>query len=173
MARKILLLTAILLIAKTSLFAQTQEEIIAPRPLNSINLNLLGNASLISIDYERQFIIRPTLILSGKLGIGYNEEFMLCIYGECPSPDTYLTIPHHVTGNIGKGKHFFEFGIGGAIINGNTTRPYLLYPIIGYRFLPLKSKKINFRIFGQIPLSGFDVGGVIFSPIGLNLGISF
>ena len=94
------------------LFAQNQEEIVDARPLNSINLNLLGDASLISINYERQFLVSPAFILSSKLGLGYNFEFI--IFG---NPEHYLTIPHHITGNIGKGRHFFEFGLGGTIIN--------------------------------------------------------
>lgn len=150
------------------LFAQNQEEIVDARPLNSINLNLLGDASLISINYERQFLVSPAFILSSKLGLGYNFEFI--IFG---NPEHYLTIPHHITGNIGKGRHFFEFGLGGTIINGNTTQPYILYPIVGYRILPLKSNEITFRIFGQIPFSGIETDDILFIPFGLNLGVSF
>jgi hypothetical protein len=150
------------------LFAQKSEEIIETRPLNSFNINLLGDASLISFNFERQYLISSTFILTSKIGLGYNKEFL--IFGS--NQEHYLTIPHHITGNIGKGKHFFEFGLGGTIISGNTTQPYLLYPIVGYRILPLKSNEINFRIFGQIPF--FETHATIpFIPLGLSLGISF
>lgn len=173
MTRKIILLT-LLLIAGATLFAQGQEEINNDRPLNSINLNLLGDASLISLNYEKQSLLSPTFILSSKLGLGYNEEFQLCIFGPCSSPpEKYLTIPHHITGNIGKGIHFFEFGLGGTIIYGKTSQPYFLYPIVGYRILPLKSGKFNFRIFGQIPFSGLEADDILFIPFGLNFGVSF
>jgi hypothetical protein len=134
----------------------------------------LGDASLFSINYERQFLVSSTIILSSKFGLGYNEEFKLCIIGPCSSsPEKYLTIPHHITGNFGKGKYFFEFGLGGTIINGNTNQPYLLYPIVGFRTLPLMSNKFNFRIFGQIPFSGLETEDIIFIPFGVSLGISF
>ena len=127
---KIILLT-ILFCGMTMLFAQDQEEIAIPRPLNNIGLNLFGDASIISINYERQFEVKQNFLLSSKLGYGYNEEFQLCIFGPCQPPETYRTIPHHITGNFGKGKHLFEVGLGGTFIMGNTTQPYLLYPIVG------------------------------------------
>ncbi len=173
MIRKIVLLIILLLTGRV-LFAQNQEGIIKARPINNINLNLLGDASIISVNYERQIIVSSIFILSSKLGLGYNEEFQICIWGPCSTPsEKYLTIPHHITGNIGKGKHFFEFGLGGTIINGNTTQPYLLYPIFGYRILPLNSNKLNFRIFGQIPFSGTETEDILFIPFGLSLGVSF
>ncbi|MGB4291539.1 MAG: hypothetical protein WBJ37_01485 [Bacteroidales bacterium] len=106
MMRKIVLLT-ILLFTGRALFAQNQEDIIDSRPLNNISLNLLGDVSIISINYERQILVCPTFILSNKLGLGYNEEFEFCIFGPCSPPEKYLTIPHHITGNIGRGRHFF------------------------------------------------------------------
>lgn len=169
---KIVLLT-ILLFAGRLLFAQNEDDIIDSRPLNNISLNFLGDASIISFNYERQFLVNSSFILSNKLGFGYNEEFEFCIFGPCSAAEKYLTIPHHLTGNIGKGKHFFEFGLGGTIITGNTTQHYLLYPIVGYRILPLKSNKLNFRIFGQLPFSGIVTDDILFLPFGLNFGVSF
>jgi len=167
-------LVLILLTSGIAIFAQNKNELVYPRPFNSIDLNLLGDASIISINYDRQFLVSPSFILSGKIGLGYNQEFQLCVFGPCSSPPhKYLTITHHITGNFGKGRHFFEFGLGGTIIIGNTTQPYLLYPIIGYRFLPLRSDKLNFRIFGQIPLTGLETDDIMFLPFGLSLGISF
>jgi hypothetical protein len=84
-----------------------------------------------------------------------------------------LTIPHHLTANIGRKKHFFEFGFGGTYISGVTTEPYFAYPTVGYRFLPLKSDKLNFRVFSQIPFTGIDTEDIIFMPLGVNIGISF
>lgn len=170
--KKIILIT-ILLISTTILFAQNHEKIIDIRPLNGINISLSGDASIFSINYERQFLVRPTFILSSKLGLGYNKELRFCIFSSCTPERTYLTIPHHITGNIGKGIHFFEFGLGGTIIKGNTTQPYLFYPIIGYRILPLKPGKFSFRIFGQLPFSGLLTDDISFFPFGLSFGASF
>jgi hypothetical protein len=155
------------------LLAQTTDLELNTRPLNNINLNFLGDASLFSLNYERQFVITPKLILSSKLGLGYNEEFQICIWGPCSPPESYITIPHHFTSNFGKGRHFFEFGVGGAVILGKTEHPYLLYPIAGYRFLPLKSDRLNFRVFGHVPFSGLDLNDFMFVPFGVNIGYSF
>ena len=108
------------------------------------------------------------------MGFGYNEEFQICFSGPCSSPpEKYATIPHHITGNLGQRKHFFEFGLGGTIFNGNTNQKYLIYPIVGYRIVPLASGKVNFRIFGQIPFSGLETEDIISIPFGLTLGVKF
>lgn len=172
MISKVLLVA---LITTTSFisFSQQQEEIIDERPLNNIYINLLGDASRVSINYERHFLVGTTFNLTSKLGLGYNEEFN---FGGS-SPDKYFTLPHHITGNLGKGRHFFEFGLGGTFLTGNKTLFYYLYPTIGYRISPLKSKKINFRIFGQLPLYKYDkldqLNDFTLLPIGLSMGISF
>ena len=169
----VVLLTTISLMS----FSQKQEEIIDTRPLNNININLLGDASRVSINYERQFLVSTTFNLTSKLGLGYNQEYQLCLGGGCGPPDKYFTLPHHITGNLGKGRHFFEFGFGGTFLTGNKTLFYYIYPTIGYRISPLKSKKINFRIFGQVPLYKFDrldqLNDFIFLPFGLSMGMSF
>ena len=158
----------------SALFAQNQEEDVKTRPLNSIYTNLLGDASLISVNYERLYSLSPTFILSSKVGLGYNIDFQLCLFGTCPPPKEYLIIPHHITGNIGERRVFFEFGLGGSLILGETTQPYLMYPIVGYRIHPLKSNRVNFRIFAQIPLTkGFIIDDILFSPVGVSLGLSF
>jgi hypothetical protein len=117
---KKLILSIVFVIIGIVLFAQNNDDSTATRPVNSFNLNLFGDASLISVDYERIFLIDPIFILTSKIGLGYNEEFQTCInlFGpsDCSPPDKYLTIPHHITGNLGKGQHFFEFGLGRTII---------------------------------------------------------
>ena len=139
--RKTVLIT-ILIIACTTGFAQNSEQYIEKRPLNSFSINLLGDASIFSINYERQFFIGSIFILTGKLGLGFSEEPHLCSSEELclPSID-YLTIPHHITGNLGKGNYFFEFGIGGTSITGHEMQFYVFYPIVGFRVLPLNSGK--------------------------------
>lgn len=167
-----LLYIAGLLVASVG-FAQPPVDYLQQRPLNSISLGLLGDASLISVQYERLFVVSRHLVISGKIGFGYNEEYYLFCFGPCGPPNRYLTIPHHITGNLGEGAHFLEFGIGGTLINGETTQPYMIYPIIGYRILPLKSGRLNFRIFGEIPFYGIEAEDILFIPGGFSLGISF
>lgn len=166
------ILTILLFSTWLILCAQDQEEILNARPLNSVSLNLLGDVSLISINYERLIPVSPAFILSNKLGLGHNEEFRICLFGSCPPAREFFTIPHHITGNIGKGIHFFEIGLGGTIVNKN--QPYYFYPIVGYRILPRRSARVNFRLFGLLPLSVSSANELLFiSPFGLNLGISF
>ena len=81
------------------------------RPLNNINVNLMGDAGIFAIMYERLIPVSSNFFLTGKIGVGRSEEFQLCIYGTCdfPPPDKYTLVPFQITGNIGSGRHFFEF----------------------------------------------------------------
>ena len=56
------------------------------RPLNNISLNILGDASILSINFEKLYLVRKSFILTTKFGLGYNQEFRLCIFGPCSSP---------------------------------------------------------------------------------------
>ncbi len=152
------------------LFAQSNNDSILVRPKNNISINLLGDASLVSVNYERLFVINPSFFITAKLGIGYNEEF--CLFG-CDDREKYLTIPQHITGNFGKGKNFFEFGLGGSIISGHTVQDYTLYPMVGYRLQPLKSDKLNFRVYLQYPVTGSAMDEILFIPIGFSFGYCF
>lgn len=169
------ILLPILLFTGLNLIAQDQDSIFNPRPLNNINLNIFGDASLISVNYERQFSVNSKFLISSKFGIGYNQTYNIL---STEKELKYLTLPHHITGNLGKGRHFFEFGLGGTAIIGNTNKPYFLYPLVGYRILPLRSNKLNFRVFGHIPFSegrlkeANGAGAPVFIYIGWNLGIS-
>ena len=116
----------------------------------------------------KRFFFLGVLFLTGQIGFGYNEQFL--IWGG--PPEKFRTIPHHITGNWGKRKHFFEFGLSGAIISGNTNNHYLLGPIVGYRLQPLKTNKVNFRIYASPPLI-IDYNTEIMSFAGLSVGICF
>jgi hypothetical protein len=164
--KKLFFIIQLLIAVIPALMAQGSEKPVNSRPINNVSVNFLGDASIISFNYERQILITENYIGSSKIGLGYNEEF--CLF--CSSAEQYITIPHHLTANLGANRHFFEIGFGGTYFYGNTTRPYVFYPIVGYRLLPLKSNKISFRIFGQYPLAETDI---IFIPVGLNLGFSF
>ena len=162
----------ICLLPAAILFAQSKKDSTLVRPANSISINLLGDFSLLSINYERVFVITPSFFIAGKLGVGFNEEF--CLFG-CDDREKYLTIPQHITGNFGKGKNFFEFGLGGSIISGHTVQDYTLYPMVGYRLQPLKSDKLNFRVYLQYPVTGYPAVAedILFIPIGLSFGYCF
>lgn len=164
-----LTLVLIFLHASIILSAQNTVDSLETRPLQNISLNLLGDASILSFNYERQFIVGSALILSSKLGIGSNVEFEPFSNEDV----TYLTIPHHITGNLGKGRHFFEFGLGGTFLYGETTQPYIAYPIFGYRLMPLRANRFGFRIFGQFPFSGLPAQDILFIVFGVNFSFHF
>ena len=154
-----------------------QRDVVESRPLNNYGLGVGGISPRISFNYERLFKGNDNLIISGQLGVGELEISYLCLNfsggpSNCPPSELYFTIPHHLSANFGKGRHFFEIGIGGTAIVDYYDLPYIIGPIMGYRILPLNKGKINFRIYGSLPFTGYDTGGFIYIPIGLNLGLS-
>jgi hypothetical protein len=153
--------------------AQTKSDSLGARPANSINGNLMGDGSILSLNYERLFPDGKNLFWAGSIGIGFSEEFQICVFGPCDPPKKYTIIPHHFTANLGKKKHFFEAGFGGSYVGGSTSEHYFLYPIIGYRYQPLKAKKLNFRVFGSMPVGGLKTEDILFVPLGLSAGICF
>ena len=164
-------------ILSSFIFAQGNADSTDKRPLNNIYLNFLGDFSNVTINYERVFFIESIFFLTGKIGIGFTKELELNLFGEAAPTKRFLTIPLHITANVGKGKHFFEFGIGGTLVSGDPVvldKQFIPYPIIGYRIQPLNFKKANFRIFFTWPFSGMDgLNGVWISPFGFSIGISF
>ena len=172
---KINLLVTIIVLELTSLSLTAQGFTNSPseRPKNNVYLNLSGDASVFSMNYERLFISNSKFFLTGKLGIGLGQNLPI---GRL---DTYLTIPQHITGNIGSGISYFELGFGASLINGAGNTYYIAYPIIGYRIQPRNSNNVIFRVFANIPIGSYDSlmdptgDGLIFLPIGISVGGSF
>lgn len=164
-----MMIIMVCLFSGTGLLAQNKDEPVGSRPFHDININLAGDASIISINYERSFFICPAFFVAGNIGLGYNEEFK--IFRTYSTPEEYVTISHYLTGNIGKRRSCLELGIGGTFISGSTDQYYILYPVVGYRLQPLKSGRLNFRANFQFPLK--EIEDVFFSPLGLSLGICF
>lgn len=175
--KKLLLVSSILCLSITKIFAQDIAEnklILEDRGLNNVYINLLGDMSHISINYERLFPLNEQQMFSAKIGLGYNEEFTLCFMGSCGNDLKFITIPHHFTFNYGNGRHYGEFGLGGTLVLGETINPYAVYPIIGYRIWPFNKLKMNFRVYAQYPLNGIEnLEPILFIPIGFSMGITF
>lgn len=143
-------------------------------PKNHIYLNLLGDGSIYSLNYDRVWMLgEPNdsrQFLSTKIGIGYNEEFSL--YSDVT--DSYTTIPHHLTYNIGGPAMHFEVGLGGTLVLDQEPE-YIIYPTLGMRFVPKRRQNFNLRLFAQLPvLPYYDFKTRIwFLPFGTSLGVSF
>jgi hypothetical protein len=144
-----------------------------PWPSNNIHLNLLGDAAIFSIDYERMHFFDRKYMIAAKVGFGYSQSLGL------PSKSAaLLAIPMHFTGNISvyKKRQYIEFGIGYTLMYYEDFKywDYALYPIVGYRFQPYQKVKITFRIFISYPLTDkLDMHNYWFSPVGLSLGYCF
>lgn len=150
---------------------------------NSVTIGIAGDGSLISLNYDKLYKINDKVLLDGRIGIGYNEQFT--IWG---TPYRYLTIPHHFTINFcganqlnRAANHLFEIGLGGTLILGSIEHHYAFYPKLGYRFSPVHSKKITFRLQANIPVlfnRWYDFAlwsdhEMVFLPIGISLGYLF
>lgn len=146
------------------------------RPLNNISVSLLGDFTLIGANYERFVPIESGLHLSGKIGLGYLRE-IFCVWG-CEYDHGFATIPYHLTANFGRKRSFLEVGIGATYVVNNFNLPYA---IVGYKFLSMEAGKINFRVFGQLPLSyqdapperSFYTNHLLFIPFGVSVGFGF
>ena len=141
------------------------------RPLNCIHLNVLGDACIISLNYDYLYYNVRKFFISGIVGIGYSESMTL------PNENTsLLSLPLHVTGNYGEKKHFFEFGFGGNLFFYDFYKywDYSVYPIVGYRFQPMKKDKVNFRVYASYPLNHpIDLDYYWFFPVGVSMGFCF
>lgn len=155
-------------------WSQTEVGLVDKRPLNNVYLGLLGDLSIITVNYERLFDIDTGVLLAGQLGVGYNEEFQLCFFGPCQEPaEKYVTFPVRFSGLLGKKKHFLEMGVGGTFLFGSEPHPYYIYPLLGYRLQPFVKEKMVFRIFALYPLKSDQDESIMPVPLGLSLGMAF
>lgn len=135
---------------------------------SDLHVSLFGDASIIAFNLERRFPVAPKLFLTAKVGVGAGTKF--CFFG-CSNP--YLTLPHHITVNWGKNKRFLELGLGGIGFPRTLRNNYILYPILGFRFLFSKNHESVGRLFLTYPLNDFDRKQVSFSVFGCSLGTRF
>lgn len=167
-----IILVFLLLISAAAASGQESGRSVSGRPVNSINLNLLGRGSNFAVSYERIISVKSYLFITADLGAGYGKEVQLVIDSTYANvKPRYLTLPHHITINIGKGRSFLEIGLGGTAAIGNVFPHYLFYPVAGYRFQPFTSGNMKVRLFvNYVPGSHEDYRNVFFIPFGLCLG---
>ncbi len=143
-------------------------------PANTItNVSLgVGDASLISLNLEQNFIVNHRSMVSTKIGLGYNQKISYCIFRPCPKLEHYLVLPHHVSYLYGKNKVAIELGLGGAIVLGNTEKNYILFPFLGFRYMPRTINRLTFRAYFTTPFPGYDTF-LLFVPYGINFGYNW
>lgn len=172
------LFLTLLVMKISSLQCFTQSALI--RPCNVIGVNLLGNGSLASLQYERMFMNKPRFFMSSSVGVGMNQEFALFTN----SKHQYVTFCSGLTANLGKKYTYFEIGIGATALVHEQEVSACVYPTLGFRLHPIKRKDFSVRFFHQFPFTvngangegrnnGLMVNEVIFCPLGIQLGVSF
>jgi len=151
------------------------KELMRSRPRNNFYGNIFGDASALSVNYERLVVIGPNLFLAGKVGLGVRFEELLpfALY-------TYSTFPFHVTANLGRRTHFFEMGTGLTTEAGGPTPkdagydPTHEYVIVGYRFQPIKADHlIMFRLNFLRYLHDSEVDQSKYFHLGICVGRTF
>jgi len=138
---------------------------------NVMDVTLGGTGLFISANYSRLFILKSNLFLNASTGIG-SVPF---IGG--------ISVPIQLTCNLGTGKNFFEFGLGGSIWSGKSNASgykesidsYNISPIIGWRrnlhygFVFRSYVNPLIRVSGEYFLEDYS----IIPYLGVNLGYSF
>ena len=161
---KFILTIGVLIIGISCSFSQWNPKQKIDLSRNNIGVNLLGEGSFISLAYERNFSISENQFINAHLGVGYNQE--LCFLW-CGEPTRYLTIPHRITYNVGKRKHFFEIGFGGVGILEHQLDQYAVFPTMGYRF---QGSHFFLRTYACYIMTSSDITPI---PFGISLGGSF
>ena len=142
------------------------------KPSNSLCLNF-GSGTVVSIDYERNWRNdKNNNLFIGSIGAGAGlKGEVWTLYDTVEDPEWYFVSPQKATYCIGNGINYLEVGVGGIYVAGNTTQPYIAYPILGYRFIG--SNNTTFKFYMTWPISGIqteDLGSV---PFGISLGQLF
>jgi hypothetical protein len=163
---------------QASLLKPRLNDSITALPDNNLLVSVGANGCVVSLTYERLFRTEKDFFITAGIGLGYTEEYFLKTRNFIstalpkPYPYEYLVVPHYITGNIGKHRHYFEFGLGGT--SGTPiTQPYMLYPVLGYRFMPGKPARVNFRATVSLPFQKFADNKVTWFPFGLSAGMCF
>ena len=106
------LILAVSLVTATNAFAQAAP--VAVRP-NGIDLELLGNGVLASLNYDR--LVAPTLVL--RIGLS-NWEIDGCFLCDVDENSKFTGVPISLAHLSGKGASHFE--LGGGLLVGTHTR---------------------------------------------------
>lgn len=144
------------------------------------------HTSLIALGYEHFFKISNHFFISGMIGVGYNEELKVCLFGACAEPRIQMfTLPLFLGINYGHKKWFAELGVGSSLgrfdWRGETIN-YVTFalPQIGVRYVPLKKHRPNAKLSLGYPLQvtqllnqNSDLPFFLFLPVGLSIGYQF
>ena len=147
--------------------------LLLPRPglsQQTIYFGVFGEGTAFSLNYETTFFEIGSFSMTGKLGLGI-PNIGTSILKTSKTLNSGFSLPHYITGNIGRKHHQFEAGFGGVIIHTKDQSCYQFLPIIGYRLRPLDTGLL-FRFFVHPKNPDKDTCSII-SPIGISFGYLF
>jgi hypothetical protein len=136
----------------------------------SVYIGIFGEGTAFSINYETMFFEIGSFNLLGKFGLGV-PNIGTSILKKSTTLNDGFSLPHYITGSVGRRRHQFEAGLGGVILSTKSDRCYQFLPIIGYRFRPFDTG-ILFRAFVHPKAVGRDECSLI-SPFGISFGYQF
>lgn len=141
---------------------------------NSVNINLLGDASVFSINFERSLSLGEKYFTTISFGIGKNKMHFSSLDADISRPPDqyYYTFPHSISANFGSINHFFEMAYSGTFIDRDFKKRYIAHPLIAYRLIS-NNGRVTFRIFLSFPFEEVPSLEIIYVPIGLSYGINF
>lgn len=167
---KLLLLYFIVILSLIG-YSQDSNVVVNNLPKNNIGINIFGEASLVSVNFERNIILESHHFFNIGIGIGRNEEITLF-----QKRKKYTTFPHHLTYSLGNKKHFFEIGVGGTGLIANSERfaSYYVYPVVGYRFQSIQKGRLFFRAYiAPLFQTNNKETNILEIPAGVSMGITF
>ncbi len=99
---------------------------------NAVDVTFGGLGLVLSINYNRFVTVGPDFFINASLGAG-----TVPLSGG-------LTVPHHVSVNIGRKSSFLELGAGGSFWTGITSRSGYPESIYSYQFSPMIGYRKHF-----------------------------
>ncbi len=146
------------------------------RPKKNISIGLGADGGILSLNHEKLHLFTFKLMMSNKIGIGLTQDYSFS------NPQNYfISLPANISFCFGKRRVLFEVGFGATVflqIN-EPFYQFCFYPIIGYRWQPLKMDKLFLKIFAALPNKlnqsniSISESEILFVPIGINIGKSF
>jgi len=150
---------------------------------HNIFINLLGNGSWISANYERILLKNKNLFITGSLGAGLTSDIQLELDigfsnpqssntpGEPSQPSRSFTLNSQVMANYGKGQHLLLAGLGvSAMVSKDYGPIYHVYPLIGWG-KHFRGRKCNIRLYASAPLfTELGTPEYTWIPIGFSAG---
>lgn len=150
--------------------AQVSDTVAIPMYLEGLEINILGQGSIVSMMYEKRSRLKGKTFFTSRIGLGYQEEF--CVL-DCGKPDRFLTLPHSMTLNLGGWRHWLEVGLGGVLLLESPIKNYEIFPIVGYRYMSYTPNRFFLRLSLHAPLEGWLSREYVIWPAALSFGASF